>query len=110
MPPKKKQTPTELRELIHNHGIRFKGPVPPRMWPIEFSHHFQAIRDIEKMRYDDYKRDPLISKEKRKYFKERVHHITMLSYNLLDDVAPNEATWRVLEDPIFERFKGYVIW
>lgn len=110
MPPRKEKLPKlEFRQLIRNYGIRFEGPVPPREWPDQHKHHFQVIREISTIRYDDYKVNERIPKERRKDFQKRVNYLREKAYNLLDDVKANEATWRELELSILKRFDERVI-
>ncbi|KAF2181384.1 hypothetical protein K469DRAFT_692222 [Zopfia rhizophila CBS 207.26] len=111
MPPRKEKLPKEdFRQLIRNYGIRFEGPVPPKVWPSQHKHHFQAIRKIDTIQYDDYKVNQLIPKERREDFRNRVNYLREKAYNLLDDVKANEATWRELELSILKRFDERVIW
>jgi hypothetical protein len=111
MPPKKeKLSREEFRQLSRDYGIRFKGPVATEQWPDRHKHHFQAIRRIDAIRYDDYKANPRIPKERREDFRKRVSHLRERAYNLLDDVKTNEATWRELEPSILKRFDERVIW
>lgn len=100
----------EFRLLIREHGIRFRGPAPPKEWPEPYQHHFHAIRDIGTVRYDDYKADRTVGKKRLKYLKNRVASIRETAYNFLDDLNMNEPTWRDLEPLILERFKNRVIW
>jgi hypothetical protein len=111
MPPKKQQlSRAEFQSLIQDHGIRIKGPVPPKEWPDQYKHHFLAIRQINTIRYDDYKSDRRISKRRTSYFKEQIAMLRERAYHFLDDANTNEATWRELEQPILERFNKRVIW
>ena len=111
MPPKKeKLSKEELRQLIRKHGIRLEGPVPPKDWPKEHEHHFRTIRHIESIRYDDYKINHQIPKERRVDFQERANNLREKAYDLLDDEKVNESTWRDLEVTILKRFDESVIW
>lgn len=111
MPPKKRTTPkVELRELIRKHRIRFRGPVPSGHWPDEYKHHFQTIRQIDTIRYEEYISDQKKPKWHREDLKRRVNYLRKRSYHLLDDVKVNEATWRELEVEILKRFDEDVIW
>lgn len=111
MPPRKeKLSKEEFRQLIHDKGIRFEGPVPPKEWPNQHKHLFQAIRKIDAIRYDDYKVDSRIPKERRKDFQKRIRYLREKAYFFLDDVKANEATWRELELSILKRFDERIIW
>ena len=111
MPPRKqKLSKRELRELIRKHGIRFEGPIPQKDWPWRYAHHFQAIRKISRVWYDDYKVDHCIPRERRKAFKNRINHLRKWAYRLLDDVNTNESEWRDFEPYILQRFDERVIW
>jgi len=111
MPPKKdKLSKVEFRSLVRQHGIRFKGPVPPRDWPPEYQPHFQIIRSIDTIRYDDYRTNKLIPRQRKEEFRNRVRILRAKTYDFLDDAAVNESTWRELEQLIFKRFDDRVIW
>ncbi|KAF1934944.1 hypothetical protein EJ02DRAFT_516710 [Clathrospora elynae] len=110
MPPRKqKPTKQELRALIREHGIRFKGPIPQKQWPERYAHHFQTIHEISRVWYDEYKSDSSIPKERRRAFKKRVNHLGELASRLLDDVNTNESTWREFEPYVLQRFDERVI-
>ncbi|KAH7083964.1 hypothetical protein FB567DRAFT_530338 [Paraphoma chrysanthemicola] len=110
MPPRKQQVEVaELRALIREHGIRFEGPVPRRNWPKRYAHHFQTIRDISRVWYDEYKADRTISRKRRSDFKKRANHLREMAYHLLDDVKTNEPTWRDFEPYVLQRFSEPVI-
>ncbi|KAH7067282.1 hypothetical protein BKA63DRAFT_521878 [Paraphoma chrysanthemicola] len=110
MPPRKQQVEkAELRALIREHGIRFEGPVPQRNWPKRYAHHFQTIRDISRVWYDEYKADRTIPRKRRSEFKKRANHLREMAYHLLDDVKTNESTWRDFEPYVLQRFSEPVI-
>jgi hypothetical protein len=113
MPPRKeKLTPAQLHELVRDYGIRMEGPVPPRHWPEQYKHHFQAVRTIEDLRYETYmytNDSPIPSKQRNEY-KSRVRELRNRVYKLLDDVRANEPTWRDLEQPIFQIFERDILW
>src|SRR5690348_4425634 len=104
MPPRKQKVDKAgLRALIRKHGIRFEGPVPRRNWPERYAHHFQTIRDISRVWYDEYKTDRTIPRNRRSEFKKRANHLRELAYHLLDDVNTNESTWREFEPYVLQR-------
>lgn len=112
MPPKKvKPSKERLRELIREHNIRLEGPVPPKNWPPPYRHHFQAVRDIAAIRYDDYKANDSIEKEQRAEYRKRANILREKAYSLLQDVKINESTWRLaIEHHVMGRFDDHVIW
>ena len=111
MPPKKDQfSKKDLRRIASDHGIRFKGPVPPSEWPQEHKHNFDVVRAIQFLSYEDYMEDGHVGKTRRTIYQRRVRKIRKKVHILLGDDSPNEPSWRDLEIPIFERFDGPTIW
>ena len=111
MPPrKKKPTKEEFYQLTRDYNIRFEGPVPPRDWPGQYKHLFYTVRKIDTIRYDDYKTNSRILKERREKFRVRVNTLRQKAYTFLNDVKTNETTWRDLERPIFEIFEEHGVW
>jgi hypothetical protein len=111
MPPKRgKLSGIKLRELSHENGIRLRGHVLPTQWPTAHKHHFLAIRRIGDLHYDLYKEDELVSSQQRKYCTDVAQYLRDKVAVLLNDIGTNESTWRQLEEPIFKRFDGKVIW
>jgi hypothetical protein len=111
MPPiKDKLSQADLRRKVSDYGIRFEGPVPPTQWPDEHKYNFGVIRTLQFLQYEDYKQDDQISSHRRREYQKRVRNIRIKVGHLLDDLNPNEDSWRALEDPIFEKFDRPVIW
>lgn len=111
MPPKReKPSKQKLHELLREHRVRLEGPAPPKDWPGNYRHHFQAIRDIESTRYDDYKLDRSIPRSRGKDYRGRAYFLRTRAYDLLDNIQTNESTWRDLEVQILHRFDQRVIW
>lgn len=96
--------------LIRERKIDFEGPAPPRQWPSLYKHVFQSIRDIDRIRYDEYQRDPNFEKRQRKYLKDRVRDLRETAYAKLDDINTPETEWRDLEPVIFEKFEKRAMW
>lgn len=107
---KQSQNKDQLRELIHDHNIRFRGPVPQNEWPEDHKHHFEAIYSISFTRYTEYMKIPRIATSKKQWFQNCVHHLRQRCFDLLDDGSTNESTWRELEPFILARFNTPVIW
>ncbi|KAF2993986.1 hypothetical protein E8E13_001631 [Curvularia kusanoi] len=100
MPPRKEDlSEAALRRKVHDHGIRFKGPVPPEEWPNEHKHHFDVAHTIQFLRYDAYK----TSFKRKTDYQKRVRSLRRQVQELLDDVNANEPSWRQLERDIFKR-------
>jgi len=111
MPARKEKLSWEQSlSFIDEHKIEFKGCVPPRQWPARYEHHFRKIREISGNRYEDYglegTGDRLFIKEQ----KQRASDLCRRSYNLRDEIKTNESTWRELENSVFYRFEGDIIW
>jgi|SRR5690242_14059962 len=111
MPPKKNPFSTlDLRRTVQDHGIRFRGPVAPSVWPQKHKSNFDIVRTIQFLRYDNYMEDDNVSKTRRSDYQKRVREIRRTVHRLLGDANPNEISWRKLEISIFERFDSPVIW
>jgi hypothetical protein len=105
-----KLTPEEYRKLIETYNIHFDGPIPSSTWPVEYGKIFQNIRDIERLRFDEYgpneKRGLLPVAE----MKDRVARVNRIAFNCRRQLE-NEATWRAHAEPeIFSRFDAEVVW
>lgn len=107
---KEKLSKIRLREKAQELGIRLHGFVTPNNWPKQHKHHFRAIRKIEDLRYEIYKKDHRIDLSQRHLCIERAREIRSKTYTWLEDVNINEDTWRSLESIIFSRFEGKVLW
>lgn len=108
--PRRENNPKEHRELIEDHDIYFDGPIPPSSWPVHYSKIFQNIRDIERLRFDEYG-----SNEKRGILpvaemKKRVSKLNGIAYKCRKQ-RENEATWRGHTEPeVISRFDAEVLW
>lgn len=111
MPPKKDHlSPADLRQKVHDHGIRFEGPTPPTKWPEEYKAYFKVIRVLHFLQYEEYKENTSIPSSRRSHYQKRVRNLRTKVRDLLNDLNPNECSWRVLEGPIFEKFDNPVTW
>lgn len=112
MPPRKTKPDKELlKRLVDDYSISFEGPVPPKQWPIRYSHLFQVIRDISANRYDEYiKRTDIDPKAVRKQ-KSRVRDLRIRASSLRTDYGIEEGTWRgLIETLVMGRFDQEVVW
>lgn len=111
MPPKKDPFSTlDLRRIVQNHSIRFRGPVTPSVWPQEHKSNFDVVRTIQFLRYDKYMEGEKEPETLRSDYRKRVRTICRTVHKLLGDANANELSWRKLEVSIFERFDSPVIW
>jgi hypothetical protein len=111
MPPtKEKLSQKDFRDKVHEHGIRFEGPTRPTQWPDEHKHIFKIIRELQFLRYEEYRENHQISSRRRSEYQKRVRNVRDKVRDLLEDVNPHEDSWRELEGPIFEKFDRPVIW
>ena len=110
MPSKNSIDVKEEYRLVREKRISFEGPAPPKEWPSLYRHLFQPIRDINRVRYDEYKKDQNVEKERRRKFKKRVANLREEAYKMLDNINTKETKWRDLEPIVFGRFGKRVIW
>jgi hypothetical protein len=111
MPPNKEpSSEANLRKIARNHGIRLEGPVPAADWPNQYKHTFEVIREIQFMQYEHYKEDAQIPLSRRKESQKRVRHMRRTVQGLLDDLSPNEDSFRELERSLLGRFFKPPLW
>jgi hypothetical protein len=112
MPPKKaKPTKEQLKGLVDEYSIKFEGPVPPKLWPSQYSHLFQVIRDIWANRYDDYIKRTGIDQKTIRRQRARVRDLRTNASRLRTDFGINEDTWRAsIETLVFRRFDQEIVW
>ena len=99
-----------LRTWIAKYNIIFEGPVPSQEWPSQYKNILSSVREIDRIRYDEYgpkdNRGLLTVTE----IKARVSNIREVAYTCLRSRA-NEQTWRLkIEHWILWRFDAEVAW
>lgn len=105
-----KLTAEQHRKLVEKYNIHFDGPIPASSWPAQYVQVFRNIRDIARVRYEEYK-----PSERRKMItvaemKDRVAKLNRIAYSCRKQ-RENEATWRGLTEPeIVSRFAAEVAW
>lgn len=109
-PRKEPSSEAIVRHLARDHGIRLEGPVPAADWPTQYKHTFEVVREIQFIRYERYKEDSQIPLDRRKESQKRVRYIRRTVQGLLDDLSPNEDSFRELERPLLEKFFQPLIW
>ncbi|KAF1949104.1 hypothetical protein CC80DRAFT_555718 [Byssothecium circinans] len=111
MPPTKKKPSKEVvRDLLFQHKILFEGRASPNQWPRQHQHHFQVIRDISALRYDQWEGDERIDIARRISYGNRVRNLSGQARALLNDLHVNEDTWRTqVEHFVSEPFEKHVI-
>lgn len=99
-----------FRELIANHDIEFRGPIPPSKWPERYKNIFDRIRDIDRERFDEYQpgeRRAILSVAQ---MKERVRKLVSATAAARRELV-NEYTLRLRTEPhVVARFETEVIW
>lgn len=113
MPNREKDTgspPKDVRDLIEEYNISFDGPIPPSSWPVLYRDIFQNIRDIERLRFDEYgpneKRGMLSVAE----MKVRVRRLIRIAQDCRKQ-RKNEVGWRLHTEPeIVSRLIAEVVW
>lgn len=99
-----------LRSWISKYNIIFEGPLPSRNWPHQYEDIFRSIRDIDRIRFEEYTpngdRGLLTVSE----MKARVVNINKIAY-ICRRARANESTWRLkMEHWILWRFDAEVAW
>jgi hypothetical protein len=105
-----KHTSDNYRGLIEEHDVFFDGPVPPSCWPTQYADIFRNIRDIERLRFDEYGPNENRGTLSVAEMKDRVVRLIRIAYNCLRQ-RENEPTWRGHTEPeVISRFNAEVVW
>jgi hypothetical protein len=107
---KPKLTVEERLDLIEEYKICFEGPIPAGRWPVQYQKIFEDIRNIQRMRYDEYEvndsRDLITVAAMRR----RVRELNQTAYDCRKK-RENEDTWRArIEPQVVSRFGEEVVW
>jgi hypothetical protein len=110
-PQRPKLSAREMRVLIKQYGIRFRGLLSPSQWPRGHSEIFTRVRQIRLIEFDEYKPDettdrgPMVNELKNCAF-------TLVSVAMADrKKRANEFTLRMSTEPlVFKRFKEEMKW
>jgi hypothetical protein len=110
--PLEKLTPLEMRDLIKEYGIEFRGPLTPSQWPQNYYNLFLRVRETGFTEFEKYKPDAEIGRSiiKIEEMKQRAVDLTRIAY---DDRRGrvNEPTLRGHTEPlVFARFQAEVKW
>jgi hypothetical protein len=79
-------------------------------WPKKYRHYFRMVRNIWGTRYEEYMQRRNIDKEQINMQKARVKNLCRRARSLQNGPWAGEASWRVVEPLIFERFLEEVVW
>lgn len=105
-----KEKELELRTQIEKSHIQFLGPIQPRKWPSQYRYIFQPIRDIERLRYDEYCESNSIDEGPLQRMKARVSSLVKEASQCRQRRV-NEAMWRAKTEPeILRAFTAQVVW
>lgn len=105
----------EERELIAKHKIKFLGPLPDSRWPAHYVPLFEPLREIEKVKYDEYVREAKRRKgiPEGRQMRETIRNTQRLqnTANYCRKTGAQEQDWRAnTENYVFRRFKEDVTW
>jgi hypothetical protein len=99
-----------LRSWISKYNIKFEGPLPARHWPHQYAGIFQSIRDIDRVRFDEYMPNDDRGLLTVSELKARVININKIAY-ICRRARANESTWRLkMEHWILWRLDAEVAW
>jgi hypothetical protein len=105
-----KLTPDQHRALVEEYNISFDGPIFPSRWPAQYEHIFQKIRDIQCLRFDEYRPEGTMEIPTVSEMKNRVLELTDIAHDCRRR-RENEATWRAHTEPmIVSRFDAEAVW
>ena len=100
----------EMRDLIKEYGIEFRGLLTPSQWPKSYSNLFLGFRETGSMEFDKYQpdknnNDPFVDEMKR-----RAIELTRIAAKDRKN-RDNELTLRGNTEPlVFARFGAEVKW
>ena len=102
--------PRDLRWWIGKYEIAFEGPLPAGKWPAQCESIFRSIREIDRIRFDDFGPNDNRGLLTVAQIKKRVTNINEVAYTCRKDRV-NEQTWRLkTEHWILWRFDAEVVW
>jgi hypothetical protein len=100
----------EMRVLIKEYGIEFRGPLTPSQWPKSYSNLFLRIREIGFTEFDKYQPDEKTTRLFVDEMKRRAIELTRVG-NKDRRGRVNEPTLRGNTEPlVFARFGAEVKW
>ena len=100
----------EMRNLIKEYGIEFRGPLTPSQWPKSYSNLFLRIREIGSTEFDKYQPDEKTTRPFVDEMKRRAIELTRVGYRDRRGRV-NEPTLRGNTEPlVFARFGAEVKW
>jgi len=100
----------EMRDLIKEYGIEFRGPLIPSQWPKSYSNLFLCIREIGSTEFDKYQPDGKTTRPFVDEMKRRAIELTQVGYSDRRGRV-NEPTLRGNTEPlVFARFRAEVKW
>ncbi|KAF9888430.1 hypothetical protein FE257_008708 [Aspergillus nanangensis] len=109
-----KLTPQKQHALIQKYNISIEGPIRSHDWPRNYASLFGLVRDIEKIRYEEYYQADLENDNQRllhvAQMRNRVSKLVSQAHRLRESLD-NEETWRLeTEHLVLERFTTEVDW
>ncbi|KAF5857423.1 hypothetical protein ETB97_005770 [Aspergillus alliaceus] len=107
---KRKLTPAEERRLIHEYGIRFEGPILTSHWPPQYSLIYGKLREIEGVKYDQYRSslDSSPHRVKRVRSLNRAHTLIRAAHDCRKSSLHEEEWRRSTEAHLLKHFDGEV--
>jgi hypothetical protein len=110
-PQRPKLSAREMRGLIEQYGIYFRGLLSPSQWPRGHSKIFTRVRQIRLIEFDEYKPDETTDRG------PLVNELKNCAYMLVSVAREdrkkraNESTLRMNTEPlVFRRFKEEMKW
>src|SRR5665213_2765733 len=88
----------QLHDMIKEYDIHFDGPVSSSEWPLPHVQTFQSVRDVDRVRYEEYGPDEKRGLLAVAQMKERVHKLIRTGTNCRKQ-RENESTWRNHTEP-----------
>ncbi|OCL11766.1 hypothetical protein AOQ84DRAFT_361218 [Glonium stellatum] len=103
-----KLTEREMRDLIREYDIEFKGPLTPSLWPKNYYDLFLRVREIGFTEFEKYQPDGETDRSLVDKMKRRAVELTRIAYGDRRGRV-NEPTLRGNTEPlVFARFQAEV--
>lgn len=110
-PPRPRLSALQMRELINQYGINFRGLLSPSQWPRGHPEIFTRVRQIRLVEFDEFKPDETTDRG------PLVNELKNCAYSLVGVAMADrknrvkEPTLRMSTEPlVFRRFKEEMKW
>jgi hypothetical protein len=105
-----KLTAQEMRDLIKEYGIEFRGLLTPSQWPELYYHLFLRVRETGRMEFDEYQPNERTTRAFVEKMKRRAIKLTLAADRERRGLVNEDTLRGNTEHIVFKRFGSYVKW